>query len=302
MPSFKEKYQNFKNRFKRTLKNLPNYVKAKVKGKPFHWTMTNRNVKKKQNAFKNQLMIKQGLSNKKEALDKLCERLEDKKTLSVDDEFYFKEYCLSKENTNVGKVKIENIIHNTENLNLPLVEEDPLAEAKESIEAATVLLNQLNDIISESYQLRSVVDQYEFLKEREDVLEKLITDIRDYTDTILQTTRRSNTNNSRLLRTSAEELKDAVEAIYHEIDTALELDLTKARLMIRRAMENVKQDKYKNIKNALEVMKQQRKPAVQNIALLGNYSQALQDFYRRQRASRVRRASRGGRQTRRTRH
>ena len=167
MPTLKERYQKFKNRFKRTLKNLPNYVKAKVKGKPFHWTMTNNNVKKKQKAFQNQLMIKQGLSNKKEAIDKLCERLEDKKTLSVDDEFYFKEYCLSKENTNVGKVKIENLKLNTENLNLPLVEVDPLAEAKESIEAATVLLNQLNDIVSESYKLKNVVDQYEFLKERE---------------------------------------------------------------------------------------------------------------------------------------
>ena len=302
MPTLKERYQNFKNRFKRTLKNLPNYVKAKVKGKPFHWTMTNRNVKKKQNAFKNQLMIKKGLSDKKEAIDKLCEKLEDKKTLSVDDQIYFKEYCISKENANVGKVKIENLNINTENLNFPLIEEDPLAEAKESIEAATVLLNQLNDIVSESYKLGSVVDQYEFLKEREDVLEKLITDIREYTDTILVSTRRYNTNNSRLLRTSAEELKDAVETVYHEIDTALDLDLTKARLMIRKAMENVKQDKYKNIHNAIQILREQKKPTVQNIALLGNYSQVLQDFYRRHRASRVRRASRGGGQTRRRRH
>jgi Na+/phosphate symporter len=241
-------------------------------------------------------------SEKKKLRNIECKRLNDKGSpLTSNEKIYHKEYCLSDENRKVtGRVRINNIQNlNAENLNLPL--EDPLANARESLEAAAVLLKQLNDILDDSYKSKYIFEQQLYLKEREETLEKLITDIRDYTESVEKELRHWDTDDAKMLLATAEEMEVAVNTIFKEIDARLEYSLEGARANIKLAMEDLKQNTYKNITPAVHLMKQGQNPKVQNIALLGNYSEALQAYYRKQRESRVRRASRGG-QTRRKHH
>lgn len=60
------------NRFGKTLKNLPGYASAKIRGKPFHWTMSNLDAKGRmynfqkraemKNYYKNQMALRPELS------------------------------------------------------------------------------------------------------------------------------------------------------------------------------------------------------------------------------------------------
>jgi hypothetical protein len=53
------------NRFGKTLKNLPGYASAKVKGKPFHWTMSNLEAKGRSYNFQKAAEINSYLQNQR---------------------------------------------------------------------------------------------------------------------------------------------------------------------------------------------------------------------------------------------
>ena len=328
MPTLREKYQNFKSRFKKTLKNrysslkkrftfsnnrkaelrrtmkhLPNYINAALKGKKFHPTMLPHEEAKLRRGMMERVEWGSYESEKKKLRNIECKRLNDKGSpLTSNEKIYHKEYCLSDENRKVtGRVRINNIQNlNAEILNLPV--EDPLANARESLEAAAVLLKQLNDILDDSYKSKFIYEQQLYLKEREETLEKLITDIRDYTESIKKDLEHWDTDDAKMLAATADEMKVATDTIFKEIDDRLDYTIDGARSNIKLAIDELKEDKYKNMTPAVHLMKGQRTPRVQNIALLGNYSEALQAYYRKLRESRVRRASRGGYATRRRRH
>ena len=327
MPTLKERYQKFKNRFKRTLKNrysslkkrftftnnrkaelrrtmkhLPNYINAALKGKKFHPTMLPHEEAKLRRGMMERVEWGSSESQKKKTIDMECKRLNDKGSpLTSNEKIYHKEYCFSDKNLNViGRVNINKLNLNNETLNIPL--EDPLANARESLEAAAVLLKQLNDILDDSYKSKYIFEQQLYLKEREETLEKLITDIRDYIETIQKELEHWDTDDAKMLAATADEMKVAVDTIYREIDARLQYNLEGARANIKLAMDDLRQNTYKNVTPAVHLMKERRSPKVQNIALLGNYSEALQAYYRKQRESRVRRASRGGKATRRKHH
>lgn len=304
--TLKRRLRNLKRRFtmsnrrkenlRHTWKHRHNYLRAFLQGKKFKPNMSNKEHKRLYNLMLDQQQIKEGMSNRKKAIDELCRKLEDKPSLTANEKIELKEYCISKNNLKVEKVNlnqlnIRNIQNENESLNLPTI--DPLANARESLDATTALLQELNDILENSHKTTYILEQRNYLKERESVLEKMITDIRDYTDGILKVTRNVNSDNSRQLKASAEELRDVVDSIYEEIDRILDYNVDQARLNLQKGIQQVKQNKYRNLTNAVHALKKQSKPKVQNIALLGNYAEALQQFYARQRASRVRRASQG---------
>ena len=259
MPTLKEKYKNFKSRFKKTLKNrysslkkkftftnnrkaelrrtmkhLPNYISAAVKGKKFHPTMLPHEEAKLRRGMMERVEFSSSESEKKKSIDIECKRLNDKGSpLTSDEKIYHKEYCLSDTNRNViGKVKINDLNLNNETLNIPL--EDPLANAKEAMEAAGALLHQLNDIVDDSHKKNPYhFEQRDYLKEREDVLENLITDIRDYTESIQKDVEHWDTEDAKRLKESVDELKKEVDNIYKEVDKLLDYDLEKAKSNIR---------------------------------------------------------------------
>jgi hypothetical protein len=60
-----ENLKNKFNRFGKTMKNLPGYASAKIKGKPFHWTMSNLEAKGRSYNFQKAAEIRSYLQNQK---------------------------------------------------------------------------------------------------------------------------------------------------------------------------------------------------------------------------------------------
>ena len=75
------------NRFSKTLKNLPGYTSAKMRGKPFHWTMSNNQAKGRmynfqkaaeiRDYYKNQVALRPELSAHAELQNKNVQNLQE---------------------------------------------------------------------------------------------------------------------------------------------------------------------------------------------------------------------------------
>jgi len=120
--------ENLKHR----LRNLPGYVKAKVKGKPFHWTMTRKQMENKKRSFENMYTKRQKNKQSQSRRNFICESLEKEGATNLPQyKNIYKKYCLTNENVNVSQVNLNKLATNlrpgntnsfSSNTNLPLVE------------------------------------------------------------------------------------------------------------------------------------------------------------------------------------
>ncbi len=120
--------ENLKHR----LGNLPGYVKAKVKGKPFHWTMTRKQMENKKRSFESMYTKRQQNKQSQSRRNFICDSLEKEGTTNLPKyKNIYKKYCLTNENVNVNQVNLNKLATNlrpgntnsfSSNTNLPLIE------------------------------------------------------------------------------------------------------------------------------------------------------------------------------------
>jgi hypothetical protein len=98
----------------RRIKEVPNYLKAKVKGKPFHWTMTQKQLEKKTKRFENMYLKERNKTKKSHSRkNTICEGIE-KLGVTNSNKYRntYKKYCLTNENVNVNEVNLEKLAKN----------------------------------------------------------------------------------------------------------------------------------------------------------------------------------------------
>lgn len=120
----------------RRARNVPNYLRAKVKGKPFHWTMTQKQLENKSKRFETMYLKQRNKTRKSQnRRNYICNSLEKMGATNLPKyKNTYKEFCLTNENINVNEVNLEKLakelrIGNTNfftgNLNLPIVSPPP---------------------------------------------------------------------------------------------------------------------------------------------------------------------------------
>jgi hypothetical protein len=98
----------------RRVREVPNYLKAKVKGKPFHWTMTQKQLENKTKRFENMYLKERNKTRKSHSRrNTICNSLE---SLGVTNsnkyKNTYKKYCLTNENVNVNQVNLDRLAKN----------------------------------------------------------------------------------------------------------------------------------------------------------------------------------------------
>lgn len=98
----------------RRVREVPNYLKARVKGKPFHWTMTQKQLETKTKRFENMYLKERNKTRKSHSRrNTICNSLE---SLGVTNsnkyKNTYKKYCLTNENVNVNQVNLEKLAKN----------------------------------------------------------------------------------------------------------------------------------------------------------------------------------------------
>jgi hypothetical protein len=264
------RFENLKHR----VQNIPGYLKAKVKGKPFHWTMTRKQMENKQRLFENQILFREQASKRRKILGDMCDRLEAKPILTVNDKLYLKEYCLSPENLNVGEVNLEAIeipVGNTNDSssNLPL-KDNTIKIANQSLSQAGAIFEQVNETIrrfsrtsnSHSKKRRQAMGQQFAIEEQIMRGKKLCQDV------LLLLERKPNA--SALAESAREMIQqfDSVATDYREIVTYTK---EKARQNIRKAIGT----KNLNIADALQELRGSSN--YQDLDLLGRYAAILEN-------------------------
>lgn len=95
--------ENLKHR----LGNVPGYIQSKVKGKPFHWTMTRKQMENKKRSFER--LSTKGQKNRQSQSRRnfICESLERDGTTNLPQyKNIYRKYCLTNENVNVNQVNL----------------------------------------------------------------------------------------------------------------------------------------------------------------------------------------------------
>jgi uncharacterized protein YoxC len=275
--------ENIKHR----ITNIPRYLRytmKKNKPAPFHWTATQKNIEQKRKSFENQIRFREGESEKKVRIDKLCERLAAKPKLSANDKIFYKEYCLSEENVNVGEVNINALNLESENLNLPL--KDPLAGAIQRLNSVGDVLTELNQIVEDTSQLNFILNQKKVYQKQEKYLQgkieearRLLQEARDIAEPVSKPAARS-------LLAYINEVEQSLDTLYEEMNRVVEYDIDKARRNIAKAIPKIRSNKIVNISNALEKLR--GSPSMFNLNLLQTYGEALEEqIKRRERQARV---------------
>jgi len=136
------------NNITRRVRNVPNYLRAKVKGKPFHWTMTQKELEMKKKRFESNYIKARNKTRKNQSRRNfICKEVERLGATNAPKyRNIYKKYCLTKENVNVSEVNLDALVKQLRvgnknnipnNLNLPLLlppqktEEELVAEKAE---------------------------------------------------------------------------------------------------------------------------------------------------------------------------
>jgi hypothetical protein len=266
------------------LGNLPGYVKAKVKGKPFHWTMTRKQMENKKRSFENHIGHQENQSAKRDRTDKLCELYDRKKELgplTVDDMIYYKEYCLSEANRNVGEVNVNalqipvgNTNTNTSNGTLPMKvspKEDAgtlLAEAAQSLE----ILSQT--LLSLAQGTRTHIERHRKAKGLQTSFLEEVARGKQLAESASQQLGKltQDPEASASLRV-ANELVGTFNSLARELNLYLTYTKSQARENLKAAIRSENVRRSVNVSNAVQALRGSTN--LQNLDLLGDYATAL---------------------------
>ncbi len=300
-----ELFRNYSNRFKRTLKNVPQYLKSKAQGKAFHWTMSKKQEQERVNRAK-KLYTKH--TNKKASyynkLQKWCDDLEERNLNNSN--LYrnqYKKYCLSKENIkDIAEVNINALVRNlkpgnentNESLNLPV--KNLLQEAQVLVESAREQNHILNEFRRELNALNFAFEKHQLIQTNVDTLEEAATrglNQLAHASTLakeVQTSKVQEAEANQLLKEIAG-LMNAFEHHRFNIDRFYEYTPELARQNIKRATYLLqKEGKDLNISKALEKLRSSNN--LQNTSLIGTYGEALEKVKRNVASARASRVSR----------
>ena len=140
--------------FTRKVKNLPRYTLSKIQRKPFHWTMTQKQLENKSRAFNNRITKRRKEKKiSQERRNLICAELERiQATNSPKYKKNYQDFCLNEENVNVNEVNLNALERNLKignqnsyNLNnLPLKPKpvEPLPEPNLNLNEALPYTNQ----------------------------------------------------------------------------------------------------------------------------------------------------------------
>jgi len=283
--------ENIKHR----ISNVPRYLRYTMKKKknaPFHWTATQKNLQQKRKLFNNQISFKEGNSEKREAIDRLCVKLNAKPRLTANDKIFQKEYCLSEENANVGEVNVEALNLESENLNLPL--KDPLLGAIQRLNTAGDILTEINQIIVDASKLNFLANQRKFYQKKEAYLAGRFEEARGFIEEARKIATAVNKPAARSLLALATETEENLNRLFNEMDEIVEYNVDKARKNVAKAIQKIKKNQNVNISNALGKLR--GSTSTFDLTLLGAYGTALEEqLQRRQRMARIARAQSPGR-------
>jgi len=305
MERSKELFQNYSNRFKRTLKNVPQYLKSKVRGKPFHWTMSKKEEKQLVNRAK-KLYSKH--TNKKASyynkLQKWCDDLEERNLENTN--IYrnqYKNYCLSKENVrNLSEVNVNALVRNLKpgnentngSLNLPV--KNLLEEAQVLVESAREQNRILNEFRRELNALNFAFEKHQFIQTNLETIEEAATRGLDHlakASTLAKEVKASKVQESEANQILKEigGLMSAFEHHRFNIDRFYQYTPELARQNIKRATYLLqKEGKDLNISKALQKIRESSN--LQNANLVGTYGVALEQVKRNVASVRSERVSR----------
>jgi hypothetical protein len=305
MEKSKEVFRNYSNRFKRTLKNIPQYLKSKVKGKPFHWTMSKKQEQEKANRY--QKMFSKHSNRKASYYNKLQQWCDDLEEKNLDNSNIYrnqyKKYCLSKENVkNLSEVNINALISSLKpgnqnrngSVNLPL--KNLLEEAKGLVESAREQNHILNEFRKELNTLNFAFEKNQFIQSNlvkiEDAAMKGINNLAEASNIA------NEVKASKIQEKEANEiikeiggLMKAFENHRFNIDRFYEYTPDLARQNIKRATYLLqKEGKDLNVSKALQKLKGSSN--LQNIQLIGTYGQTLEQVKRNVASTRASRVTR----------
>jgi hypothetical protein len=305
MEKSKELFRNYSNRFKRTLKNVPQYLKSKVKGQPFHWTMSKKQEQEKANRFQ-KLYTKH--SNKKasyyDKLQRWCDDLEER---NLDNSNLFrnqyKTYCLSKQNVqNLSEVNINALIRNLKpgnqnlnrSVNLPL--KNLLQEAKALVESAREQNHILNEFRKELNALNFAFEKNRLIQSHlvkiETAATKGIEDLAEASN-IANEVKASKVQESEA-NEIIKEIGGLMKAFDHHrfnIDRFYEYTPELAKQNVKRATYLLqKEGKDLNISTALQKLRGSTN--LKNMNMLSSYGQALEQVKRNMASARASRVNR----------
>jgi HPt (histidine-containing phosphotransfer) domain-containing protein len=267
--------ENIKHR----LKNVPGYIKAKVKGKPFHWTMTRKQAENRTKSFQtiHNRSRKQRSENRR---DSICAQLEALGATNMPKyKNTYKEFCLTAENANVGEVNL-NILDQTlesESLNLPL-KENPIQVANSLLDEATTVLDSLNEQMTRlPLQVRPISERVKQIK----VLQPMIlADIGRGKEIAAQAKAKAQTvlekPNAPRIVAQADEIVGALDSIAQEVAAMTVYSIQNARQNLRSGIRALGANNDRNLSNAYRALR--GSSSTSNLSLLAEYATALEEY------------------------
>jgi len=261
------------------LKNVPGYIKAKVKGKPFHWTMTRKQAENRTKSFQSRgnRSKKQRSENQR---DRICEQLEQLGATTMPKyKNTYKAFCLSAENANGGEVNMNKFEENLESksLNLPM-KENPIQVATSLLDDATTILDSVNEQMTRlPIQVRPISDRVKQIK----VLQpQILADIARGKEIAAQAKANAQTilekPNAPRIVAQADEIIGAFDSIVKELAAMTAYSIQNARQNLRSGIRALGANNDRNLSNAYRTLR--GSSSITNLSLLGEYATALEDY------------------------
>ena len=250
--------ENIKHR----IKNIPGYLRAKVKGKPFHWTMTRKQMENKKRSFESKIPVKQPFPNTNN---------------------------LTFKNANVNEVNLNKPFNTTPSLELPL-KPNPIREANGMLMDASTILDTINETMMRlPMNIRPHIQRVKRIRENQPAILTQISEGKRLAEqAIAKAQTASEKPNSEEIIESSEELLETFKTIENELKAATTYTKGHARQNLRNGIFALKQNDYQNLSNAYNALRS----SPENLQLIANYGVALEQFQKKATAARRNRVAR----------
>lgn len=270
--------ENIKHR----LKNVPGYLKAKVKGKPFHWTMTRKQAENRKKSFQSTYnrSKKQRSENRRNSI---CAQLEALKATNMPKyKNIYKEFCITAENANVGEVNLNALEESLENesLNLPL-KENPIQVAASLLDEATTVLDSVNEQMSRlPINVKPISERVKQIKVLQPIIlaeiargKAMTQQAKAKAQTVLEKPEAAG------IVAQADETLGTFDTIANEVAAMTVYSIQNARQNLRSGIRALGRNNDLNLSNAYRALR--GSSSTSNLSLLGEYATALEDYQAR---------------------
>jgi chorismate mutase len=269
------------------IKNIPGFLKAKVKGKPFHWTMTRKQMENKASSFQKKYNKRQTNKASKQTSenrrDRICRELERLEATNMPKyKNVYKNYCLSAANANVGDVNLNALEENleSENLNLPLLE-NPIQVANSLLDEATSILDSVNQqMMTLPTQRMTIADRVQQIKARQPEILAEITRGKELAEQAKMKAQTVPTNpNAPAIVRDSEELLQTFDSVTNELARMTEYSIQNARQNLRSGIRALGMNELRNLSSAYTALR--GSSSTTNLSLLAEYVDALEKYQKR---------------------